>query len=427
MKNQEEIEGITSMPTSTSTEVKVRTLKGDRTKDLEDERGGCFAFCRKFKFWRRRGRSAVPDLEDERQVTVAAADADHASQLTPATPGPDLVPVTVAEKESEAASDQTQTTGDLEGAASDMPKATGDLKGVPNAPDQATVPLEKEVPRTCRGPGFCRPCRLVVAVTRAQRRLVVGRQGGALRRLQEEYSGVRVTVPPPEDEKAEGVTLSGLRCQVEAAAQAIRNNLAEAEDRQRRAKMAKQARKNTAKVTVPVAPNRRGHVVGHGGEALRAILEDYKEVRVTVPRPQDTEAHGITVVGPKDQVSAVTAAIARRLEDVEARQKEIKMAKKAKKDRKKMTVAVAPSQRRHVVGHEGEALRSLQQQYEGVRVTVPPPEDKSTRHVTLQGPRDKVEAAAAVITRRLEEASQAKAAKAAKKTGPAAAHTHRCR
>ena len=247
------IEEITSMP---STEVKVRTLKGDRTKDLEDDQRGCFAFCRKLKFWRRRTRPRADDLEDEQLVTVAAADADHASQLMPAAPGPveelvvpDLVPVTVTVKESEAASDQTQATGDLEGAASDMPKATGDLEGMPNASDQATVPLEKEMPRTCRGPGLCRPYLLAVAVTRAQRRLVVGRRGGALRRLQQEYNGVRVTVPPPQDDKADGVTLWGPRCQVEAAAQAIRNNLAAAEDRQRQAKMAKKmARKNTAKV-----------------------------------------------------------------------------------------------------------------------------------------------------------------------------------
>ena len=55
------------------------------------------------------------------------------------------------------------------------------------------------------------------------------------------------------------------------------------------------------------------------------------------------------------------------------------------------------------MGHEGEALRSLQKQCEGVRVTVPPPEDRNTCHVTLQGPKDKVHAAAAFITRQVEE------------------------
>ena len=144
---------------------------------------------------------------------------------------------------------------------------------------------------------------------------------------------MRVTVPPPQDEKSEKVTLRGLRCQVEAAAQAIKNNLAEAEARQMQAKMARKmankARKRIVKVNLTVAPNRRRHVVGHGGEALRAILQEYKEVRVTVPPQEDTKAEGITVLGPKEQVSAVTAAISRRLEEVEARLKEAKVAKKA--------------------------------------------------------------------------------------------------
>ena len=319
----------------TSTEVKVRTLKGDRTMDLEGDQPGCFAFCRKLKFWRRRTRPRADDLEDEQLVTATAADnADRVSQLMPVA----AAPAAVAENEgSGAALDQTQATGDLEEVppVSDHAQATGELEGVPAAPDQAPVALEKNVSLTCRGRGLCRPCRLTVAVTRAQRRLVVGRRGDALRRLQQEYSGVRVTVPPPQDEKSDGVTLTGLRCQVEAAAQAIKNSLAEAEARQMQAKMARKqankARKQRVKVSLAVAPNRRRHVVGHGGEALRAILQEYKEVRVTVPPQEDTKAEGITVIGPKEQVSAVTAAISRRLEEVEARLKEAKAAKKAKR------------------------------------------------------------------------------------------------
>ena len=85
----------------------------------------------------------------------------------------------------------------------------------------------------------------------------------------------------------------------------------EAEDRQRQAKMVrKMARMRIVKV--PMTPNRRRHVVSHFGEALRAILDEYKEVRVTVPPPEDTKAQSISVVDPKDQMSAVTAAISRR-------------------------------------------------------------------------------------------------------------------
>ena len=190
-KKMEVIEGNTSMPTNT--EMKVRTLKEDRIKNLEDDQPGCFAFCRKLKFWRRRTWPAVPDLDNDQLVTVAAADegvcqADHVSQLMPVTAGankelfvPDLVPVTVTVEGSSAASDQIQATGDMEGvpAVSDEPKVPGELEGVPTASNQTSLPLEKDVSCTYRARGLCRPCRLTVAVTLAQRRLVVGRQGEA--------------------------------------------------------------------------------------------------------------------------------------------------------------------------------------------------------------------------------------------------------
>ena len=72
-------------------------------------------------------------------------------------------------------------------------------------------------------------------------------------------------------------------------------------------------------MNLPVAPNRRRHVVGPGGEALRTILQEYKEVRVVVPPPENLEAQHIAISGPGDQVSAVAAAITRHLEHVEVK------------------------------------------------------------------------------------------------------------
>lgn len=67
---------------------------------------------------------------------------------------------------------------------------------------------------------------------------------------------------------------------------------------------------------------------------------------------------------------------------------------------------MSPSMRRHVVGNGGKALRNLEMEFEGLRVTVPPPEDKETHHVCLEGPKEQVAAAAAVIARRVEEEKQ---------------------
>lgn len=188
---------------------------------------------------------------------------------------------------------------------------------------------------------------------------------------------------------------------MEAAAQVISNRLQEAEAERQRIRRAKRGR---VKMSLPVAPNRRRYVLGPGGQALNSILSEYPLVWVTVPPPGDMEAQGISIVGPKDQVSVVAAAISRHLKEVEATIEETKAARKArKKDRTKVTVPVAPNIRRHVVGSGGETLRNLQKEFEGVRITVPPPEDKETRHITLEGPKESVTAAATVIACRVEE------------------------
>lgn len=46
-----------------------------------------------------------------------------------------------------------------------------------------------------------------------------------------------------------------------------------------------------------------------------------------------------------------------------------------REDMLRLTVPVAPKERRLVVGPKGEALQKLQQMYSAVRVIVPPPQD----------------------------------------------------
>uniref|UniRef100_A0A0P4VVI4 K Homology domain-containing protein n=1 Tax=Scylla olivacea TaxID=85551 RepID=A0A0P4VVI4_SCYOL len=438
---------------SDDTAVNATQAPAAQTMQRDEDDGsttGCFCFCRGLlKLCRRKKRCKEPPEEEEEittETTASVKEISHYSLQPEESEEPDLVISIPSAEQSEndtleSQKPETETGQEKKDVANNTTKTECVDNDSLNKEDtdhtdketleeqsQKQQAIHPGPPPGCPQPAKSvasapksRPllrehvARLTVPVPLAQRRLVVGHRGETLQRLQAEYGGVRVTVPPPKDKTAKGVTLRGPRGQVEAAAQAIRTLLQDTE--------AKRQQSTRKKVVLTVPPDKRRHVVGRGGEALHAILQEYQEVRVTVPPPQDTTARGITLVGPKDDVAAVATAISRHLEAVEVRLQEAKREKKEKtKDRIKINVPVAPSERRLLVGHKGEALQRLLQQCEGVRVTVPPQKDTTTQHVTVQGPKDKVDAAAAAIGRRIQEKRQMKErrkirAKAARTSG----------
>lgn len=66
-----------------------------------------------------------------------------------------------------------------------------------------------------------------------------------------------------------------------------------------------------------------------------------------------------------------------------------------------VVISVPPDRRRHVVGTHGATLLQVRKAYPSVRVSVPPPSDRSGE-VTLKGLRSEVRAAAQVIISHLE-------------------------
>ncbi|MPC25433.1 Vigilin [Portunus trituberculatus] len=68
----------------------------------------------------------------------------------------------------------------------------------------------------------------------------------------------------------------------------------------------------------------------------------------------------------------------------------------------KVVVPVPPNRRRHVIGTRGDTIRQLQQQYPAVRVSVPLPQDLTSREVTVEGPKTQADAVAQQIIRRLQ-------------------------
>ncbi|MPC38168.1 Vigilin [Portunus trituberculatus] len=144
-----------------------------------------------------------------------------------------------------------------------------------------------------------------------------------------------------------------------------------------------------AEVAVPVAPPMRRCIVGPRGATLQEVHQQFAGVRVTVPPPKDTVTTTVKVRGPPRQVAAAVAhlkGLLHEAEVIEAR------------------VAVAPHQRRHVVGHRGVTVRELQQQFPDVSVTVPPAGDLKSRSVLLRGPRSQVPGAEAFLQARLQAA-----------------------
>ena len=109
-------------------------------------------------------------------------------------------------------------------------------------------------------------------------------------------------------------SLAGTKC---AKTNRRRNTLLSHQDS--RDKVRQSWAQETVTVVLQVAPNMRGHVVGHGGEALRTLAREYPSVRVTVPPPRDTQTTTITIRGVPVQVTAVQGCISARLKTAQRR------------------------------------------------------------------------------------------------------------
>uniref|UniRef100_A0A0P4W5C3 K Homology domain-containing protein n=1 Tax=Scylla olivacea TaxID=85551 RepID=A0A0P4W5C3_SCYOL len=144
-----------------------------------------------------------------------------------------------------------------------------------------------------------------------------------------------------------------------------------------------------AEATVPVAPCMRRCIVGPRGTTLREVHQQFAGVRVTVPPPKDAVTATVKVRGPPRQVAAAVAHLKGLLHEAEVIE---------------TRVAVAPHQRRHVVGYRGVTVWKLQQQFPDVSVTVPPAGDLESRSVLLKGPRRQLSGAEAFLQARLQAA-----------------------
>ena len=277
------------------TNTKKQQVSSKKDKMQQEHTTCCFPFC--CRIWRRRG---------QRRHAANIQAAQGGDNPAPATPLPLPLPEHEGQQEYQLVPEGPLSSGEDEGVQ--------DTPGTPEAPKvQLPAPTHNQAPPAPPKPQREEVLRLTVAVTAAQRPLLLGSDGAALRWMRQKHSAVRITVAPPQDPRAPGIRLRGPRGEIEAAAATLIAIMGEAEADRRRAKRAQTWR---VEVVVPVAPDRRRFVVGSGGKVLQTLLQDYADVRVSVPPPKDTEAVGVTVVGPKGQVDAVCAAISRHLQQV---------------------------------------------------------------------------------------------------------------
>ena len=161
---------------------------------------------------------------------------------------------------------------------------------------------------------------------------------------------------------------------------------------------------STVKVTVPVPPNRRRHVIGTRGDTIHQLQQQYPAVRVSVPPPQDLASREVMIEGPKTQANAVAQQITLRLQAIEVKMREAEQLRQSRK-RVVVKVQVPLDMRRHVVGPGGETLRRLAQEHPDVTVTVPRPSDTQTSTVSIRGPRGEADVVAECIKARVQAAA----------------------
>ena len=171
----------------------------------------------------------------------------------------------------------------------------------PAAPNKATPAPRRNTRRAQKAPQNSvrdswkqQVVDIVVPVAPHMRRCIVGPRGAILKQVQQEFVGVRVTVPPPLDAVTDTVRVRGPPRQVAETVTRLKALLHEGELIEER---------------LAVTPQQRCHVVGPAGVTLKKLLREYPDVAVTVPPQKDRESCTVALKGPRRQVTGATTTL----------------------------------------------------------------------------------------------------------------------
>ncbi|XP_037944630.1 vigilin-like [Teleopsis dalmanni] len=191
-----------------------------------------------------------------------------------------------------------------------------------------------------------------VVIPKEHHRVILGKRGERLREL-ERITATRINMPHQIDE-SDVITISGTKEGIEKAEQELRNLSAE------------QYKKSSDRTSVPKIYH--PFILGPNNENVNKIMEE-TGAKVNVP-PQSVQKEEIVISGEKDAVAA-------------AKLKVENIYKEMKNKCSTVSVEVAKSQHRYVIGPKGSTIAEILQ-LTGVSVEMPPL-DSPLETITLRG------------------------------------------
>ncbi|KAI6172476.1 ViGiLN-like protein [Aphelenchoides besseyi] len=198
----------------------------------------------------------------------------------------------------------------------------------------------------------------------------VSRGAEVLREIQQKHSGVIISFPKQETNDSK-VQIRGPKTGVQAAIKELNSRVNDFERRGYK-----------TSVEVPLAFHPR--LIGSGGANIREFSKKY-DVHIHIPR-DNTEI--IEISGYEEKANAAKAEIEKQVAEF--------------KNLVNEEVDLDPRYHKHFMTGKAEAIREIQQKYQGVVISFPR-QDSNDSKVHVRGPREGVEAAIKELTDRVED------------------------
>ncbi|KAK6618489.1 hypothetical protein RUM43_013682 [Polyplax serrata] len=229
------------------------------------------------------------------------------------------------------------------------------ITGKPENCQAAKEALEKLVPVT-----------IEVPVAFELHRSIIGKSGGSVRQLMDDFD-VHIVLSPA-DQKLDCIKISGAPANVDKAREAL-------EERVKQLEKDKQDRQlKSFSLSVNVDPEFHPKIIGKKGAVISEIRSTYG-VQITLPKRGDPEEHIITIQGYEEKAIAARDHILGIVNKLKQRTKE--------------EIEVDSRVHSRLIGQKGRSIRKLMDKYQ-VEIKFPRPGDSNPNLVTIIGAEDNI-------------------------------------